>query len=104
MGLFGKSEPEKSVEELMQSYGGNSNVEELETKLVKELSAIFNRNNINLTQKETIAKAKVDEFTDNIVECLLTDETVTKVIRATPKNTNSIVKSFVLMFRPKKKQ
>lgn len=102
MGIFGKSEQEKSVEDLMKTYGGNTKVEELESNLVKELSAIFNRNNIDLKQKESIAKSKVDEFSDKIVECLLTDEVVTQAIRTTPKNNNNIIKSIVLMFRPKK--
>lgn len=102
MGLFGKSEQEKSVEDLMKTYGGNTKVEELESKLVKELSSIFNRNNIDLKQKESIAKLKVDEFSDKIVECLLTDEVVTQAIRSTPKNNNNIIKSIVLLFRPKK--
>lgn len=101
MSIFSKKtvEQEKTVQDLIESYGGNVNIEDKEKKLVEDLFNIFSRRDLVESVRRSNAKAKVDAYTDELVEILLTDETVVKVIKGSNNTAKNIAQFFAGKFR-----
>jgi len=103
MGLFRKKAPEKTMESIMAEYGGNPNIENLEKLLVKDLTGIYGNRASLPALKELQAKERIDHFSDQVIECLLTDEVVLGAIQADHEDEKNWIRIIVDGFKPKKK-
>lgn len=102
MGWFKKNEQKPTIDDLIGSYGGNARVEELEAKLLTDLSQIFNNRTSIEALKYSQAKNKIDWFSDQLVLTLLSDEAVLNIIRANNDNNVNIWRQIADAFNPQK--
>jgi len=103
MSIFSKksTEEEANIQTIIENYGGNPEVEAKESKLVEDLYAFFNRRNLTLLQQKSGVKIIIDTFTDNLIELVLSDETVIKAMKNSGSNPKNFIRIIVGKFRPR---
>ncbi len=104
MAWFKKDDQKKSLDDLINSYGGNSQVEELENKLLNDLTLIYSNRASIEALKNSQAKSKIDLFSDQLILSLLSDEEVLNIIRANSENNSNVWRSIANAFKTKKKK